>query len=74
VAITNPAFQTELAISTHVAVSELGPNVTSTHSMVSDIHRDMVKRQETSGDKNASVSVRTLVIIVNDYSQWPRLK
>ena len=55
--------QTELAINTHVAVSELGRNVTSTHVMVSDIHRTIVKGQETSGGKNTSVSdTRTIAV------------
>ena len=45
--------QTELAINTHVAVfdtraivSELGGNVMSTRTMVSDIHRTIVQGQE----------------------------
>ena len=48
--------QTELAINTHTTVSD-------THVMVSDIHRTMVKGQETSGGKNTSVSeTRTLAV------------
>ena len=37
-------------------VSELEYNVTSTHTMVSDIHRTMVKGQEGSDGKNLPVS------------------
>jgi hypothetical protein len=48
--------QTELAINTHVAVSELGQNVTSTHIMVSDIHRNMMKGQGGSDGINLTVS------------------
>ena len=63
-------FQTELAINTHVTVSEihhdvvnthaivseLGHNVTSTHTMVSGIYRTIVKGQEESDGKNMLVS------------------
>ena len=62
--------QTELAINTHVAVSELGQNVTSTyvivselgqnvtstHTMVSDMHRNMAMGQEDHDGTNLSVS------------------
>ena len=67
--IPDPDFQTELAINTHVAVSdtraivsELGGSVTSTHVMVSDIHRTIVQGQEGNDGKHLSVSdTRTLV-------------
>jgi len=60
--------QTELAINTHVTVaetqaviSELEKNATSTHIMVSDIHRTMVKGQEVNDSNNLLVSdTRTL--------------
>ena len=60
--------QTELAMNTHVTViethaivSELGKNFTSTHVIVSDIHRTIVKVQEVNDSKNLSVSdTRTL--------------
>jgi len=62
--------QTELAINTHVAVSEtrvtvaethaivssLEYNTTSTHIMVSDIHCTVVKGQEVNDSKNLLVS------------------
>ena len=55
--------QTELAINTHVAVSELGQDVKITRAMVSDIHRNMAKGQEGSGGMNLLVSeTRTLSI------------
>ena len=62
--------QTELAINTHVAVSEtrvivsgLEHNATSTHIMVSDIHRTVVKGQEVNDSKNMLVGdTRTLSI------------
>ena len=48
--------QTELAISTHVTVS-------NTHVMVSNIHRTIMQGQEGSGGKNLLVSnTRTLAV------------
>jgi len=52
-------FQTELAINTHVAVSELGRKV-------SDIHRTVVKGQETSDGKNTSEVSVTSVLAVTE--------
>ena len=63
-------FQTELAINTHVTVSEIHHevvntraivseiehNVTSAQMLVSDIHRTIVKVQEGSGGSNLLVS------------------
>ena len=50
-------FQTELAINTHVAVSD-------TRTMVSDTHRTIVKGREGSDGKSLSVSdVCTLSVI-----------
>lgn len=48
--------QTELAINTHVAVSGIELNVTNTQTMVSDIHRTIVKGQEGNGSQNIPVS------------------
>ena len=61
---TGLAINTHIAVSdTHAIVSELGQNVTSTRTMVSDIHRTMVKGQEGSDGKNLRVSeTRTLSI------------
>ena len=48
--------QTELAINTHVTV-------TDTHTMVTDIHRTIVQGQEGNGSKHPSVSdIHTLAI------------
>ena len=56
-------FQTELAINTHVVVSEthaivsgLEHNATSTHIMVSDIHRTVVQGQGGNGSRSLLVS------------------
>ena len=52
--------QVELVINIHVDVS-------NTRTMVSDIHRTVVKGQEGSGGKNVLVSdIRTLAI-----TEWP---
>ena len=59
VAIANPGFQTELAINTHVAVSDLGRKV-------SDIHRTMVKGQGTgsvSDTRTSAVTERPLIVV-----------
>ena len=48
--------QTELAINTHVTVSEIHQGVVNTHAIVSDIHRTMVKGQEVADGRNLLVS------------------
>ena len=55
-------FQTELAISTHVVVSDVHQGVTNTHVIVSkleqnvaDIHRTIVTGQDGSDGKTQSV-------------------
>ena len=48
--------QAELALNTHVVVAELDHNVTNTQTMVSDIHRAVVKGQEGSDSRNIVVS------------------
>ena len=53
--LTNP-LQTELAINTHVIVSDVHHGVANTQTMVSDIHRNMLKGQEGADDQHRSVS------------------
>ena len=48
--------QTELAINTHVIVSDVRHGVVNTHTMVSELHRNMVKSQEGTDDQHRSVS------------------
>ena len=64
-------LQTELAINTHLAVSDIRRNVVNTHTIVSDvhhgvldthaivsdIHRTVVKGREGADGKNRPVSV-----------------
>ena len=50
-----PHSQTELAINTHVTV-------TDTHTMVSDIHRTIVQGQGGNGGKLSVSEVRTSAI------------
>ena len=49
-------FQTELAMITHVTVSDVHHGVVTTHTMVSDLHHNMVKNQEGNIDQRRSVS------------------
>ena len=71
-------LQTELAINTHVAVTDIHDGVTNMHTtvsevqhdtsntynMVSDMHRHILKNQEGTDDKNRLVSnPRTLFTI-----------
>ena len=48
--------QTELAINTHVLVSDVRQGFVTTHTMVSDIHRNMLKGQEGTNNQHGSVS------------------
>ena len=48
--------QTELAINTHVTVSEVHQGVVNTHTLVSDIHQNMLKGQEGTDGQHRSVS------------------
>ena len=43
--------QTELALNTLVVVSDVQHGVVNTHTMVSDIHRNMIKGQEGNDDQ-----------------------
>jgi len=54
-------------------VSELEYNVTSAHTMVSEIHRTMVKGQEGSGE-NLPVSNTQTVSTADQCSPLPRPK
>jgi len=47
--------QTELAINTHVVVSNIHHDVANTHTLVSDIHRNIVKGQEGTNTKHQAV-------------------
>ena len=48
--------QTELAINTHVTVSDIRHDVMNTHAIVSDIHRNILKGQEGSDGQRRTVS------------------
>jgi len=54
-------FQTELAINTNAAVSDVHRNVLNTHTIVSDIHRTIVESQEGVDGSNRSVSAILLL-------------
>ena len=69
--LTN-SFQTELALHTDMAVSDIRHDVASTRGLVSDIHRTMVKGQEVM--KNQTVSNYCALFIIEKPLQFPRLK
>ena len=48
-------LQTELALHTHLAVSDVRQGVANTHELVSDIHRAVVKRQDGTDITNQVV-------------------
>ena len=48
--------QTELAINTHVIVSDVHRGVVNTHTLVSDMHRSMLKSLEGTDDRLRLVS------------------
>ena len=48
--------QTELAINTHVIVSDVRHGVVNTHTMISEIHCNMLKSQEGTDDQHRLVS------------------
>jgi len=49
--------QTELAINTHVIVSDVHHGVADTRAMVSDMHRNMLNSQQGADDQYQSVSI-----------------
>jgi hypothetical protein len=66
--------KTELALHTHVAVSDVRQEVASTREVVSDIHRTIVKAQEGTDIKNQRVGNRCVLFIIESPLQLPRLK
>ena len=60
-------LQTELALHTHMAVS-------STHGLVSDIHRAVVKGQEEINIRNQAVGCHYALVIIQNPLQLPRLE
>ena len=55
-------FQTELAINTHVTVSEIGQDVANTRTVVSDIHRGVANTQVIVSElRNDVVNTNSIV-------------
>jgi len=54
--IANAHLQTELAINTHILVSNVHHGAVNTHAMVSEIHRSVVKGQEGADNQHPLVS------------------
>jgi len=63
-------------VKTSAIVSEVHHGVANTHTMVSDIHRYVLKSQEGADDQNQSVSVICAVFRyrMNKWSPLSRLK
>ena len=57
-------LQTELALHTHVAVSDVRQDVANTHELVSDIHRAVVKGQEGTDIRNQTVGSHGALFII----------
>ena len=68
--------QTELAINTHVVVSDVRHGIANTHTLVSEMHRNMLKGQEGTDDQLRLVSdIHTLFHCrIYEWSLLPRHK
>ena len=67
-------IQAELTINTNVVVSDIRRDVVTTHNIVSDIHRTMVRGQEGGESASLSVSVARTIFITESTLTHPRLK
>ena len=66
-------LQTELALHTHVAISDVRQGVANTHDLVSEIHRAVVKGQGND-IMNQTVGIRGVQFTIDKSSQLPRLE
>ena len=67
-------LQTELALHTHVAVSNIREDVANTRELVSDIHRTMLKDQEGADTRNQTVGNHDVLSMILKFLQLPRLE
>ena len=67
-------LQTELALHTHGAVSDVRQGVANTHELVSDIHRAVVKGQEGTDIGNQGVGSHCALFVIENPLQLPRLE
>ena len=81
-------LQTELAIHTHIAVTDIREDVgdirggvvdiredvANTRELVSDMHRTILKEQEGADSRNQMVGDHGILSMVYDFSKLPRLK
>ena len=65
-------LQTELAIRTHVAVTDIHEDVANTRELVSDMHRTMLKGQEGVDNRNHMVGNHGILFMVQKYLQLPQ--
>jgi hypothetical protein len=68
-------LQTELALHTHVAVSDIREDVANTlRELVSDMHRAVVKGQEGTDIRNQMVGNHGVLFTIEKFLQLPRLE
>ena len=61
-------LQTELALHTHAAVSDVRQGVANTHELVSDIHRAVVKSQDMADNINQAVGSHCALFTIKNLS------
>ena len=61
-------LQTELALHTHLAVSDVRQGVANTHELVSDIHRAVVKSQDETDVTNQAVGSYCALFTIKNIS------
>ena len=66
--------QTELALHTHIAVSDVRQGVANTHGLVSEIHRAVVKGQEGNDISNQTVGNHGVQFAIDKSLPLPRLE
>ena len=66
--------QTELALHTIVAMTNIREDVVTTRELVSDMHRTMLKDKEGAGCRNQTVGVHSVLFTIERFLQLPRLE
>ena len=78
-------LQIELALHTHIAVSNVREDVghgvvvirediANTHELVSDMHRTLLKDKEGADSRNKTVGNHGVLFVIQKFLQLPRLK
>ena len=66
--------QTELALHTIVAMTNIREDVATTRELVSDMHRTMLNDKEGAGCRNQTVGVHSVLFTIERFLQLPRLE